>query len=214
MKLSSFPFFPPAPDPFPSPPRRLSASSCLCRFNVVSEDHIAESSVTMFGRDICGGINPPDVRGSAPPRLEVLGSSRPLAEGLLFFALPLALPPSPVSFRFGVMSGVSDELRMVMKDAESASTESNKSAADGRDTLWAKGGVSRGGFRYHQGGYVSQSKREVNDPGAATPDLCFLHAISLTKTQNQVSKRRSTYTTIRALARGDVRLNWFLVSGE
>lgn len=105
----------------------------------------------MFGRDICGGINPLDVRGSARPWLEVLGSLPPLADGLLFFALPLAMTPSAVSFRFGVISGVSEELGTVMKDAEPASTESNKSAADGRDTLRAEGGVSRGGFRCHQG---------------------------------------------------------------
>lgn len=76
----------------------------------------------MFGRDICGGIKP------------LLGPSAAPFESLLFFLLLLLLlPPPSVLFRLGVVSGTSsDATGADMKDAALVSTESKRSAADGR----------------------------------------------------------------------------------
>lgn len=156
--------FPPFSAPFSFLARPFfSASTCLCLLIAESEDHNAESSVTMFGRDICGGINPLE----GPPSPLPAAAFSP-AKGPLLFLEPLPLPP-PLSLclRLGVVSGVSAEATGAdMNDAELASTESNRSAADGRDIFinfecgtfsrhtgnghgqqgWTMGGV-RGGSR-------------------------------------------------------------------
>lgn len=77
----------------------------------------------MFGRDICGGIKP------------LLGPAAAPFESLLFLPPLLLLPPPPSGFlRLGVVSGTSsDATGADMKDAELVSTESKRSAAEGKD---------------------------------------------------------------------------------
>lgn len=111
---------------------------------VASDDHNAESSVTTFGRVIWGGTRPRLDSFFSPP----FDARSP---DFLFFPLLLFLPDAPAprasppfgAFVYG-LSGTGPGVDM----NDAVSTESKRSAADGKDNFWAiPGGNGSGGTK-------------------------------------------------------------------
>lgn len=130
--IEPFAPFSSAPVPFPAPPPALlfSAAVCLCRLTDASDDHRAESSVTIFGRDICGGIKPFDTPPGFSPSALLFLFLLALLPLLLLFILPpsfLRLGVAVAGESVGGLAGPEGD----MKDP--TSTESKRSAAEGSD---------------------------------------------------------------------------------